>query len=114
MVAQLQGLSQHADPAVRSASIRQLGQWDKSGESEERLTQALADGTPEVRQAAIFAIAQASVRAPGAKAALLALASNPLEPREVRGSAMQVLERFALSKEEYAAIAPVRAQMRGR
>lgn len=113
MVAQLQGLSRHADPAVRSASIRQLGQWDKNGESEERLAQALADGAPEVRQAAIFAIAQAGVRSPVAKAALLALASNPLETRDVRGSAMQVLERFALTREEYAAIAPLRAQGRG-
>lgn len=113
MVAQLTSLSQHADPAVRSASIRQLGQWDKTGESEARLAQALADGTPEVRQAAIFAIAQAGVRSPGAKAALLALAGNPQESRELRGSAAQVLERFALSKEEYAAIAPVRAQVRG-
>lgn len=110
MVAQLSSLAQHADPAVRSASIRQLGQWDKSGESEGRLSQALADSAPEVRQAAIFAIAQAGVRSPGAKAALLALASNPQEPRELRGSAVQVLERFALSKEEYAAIAPLRAQ----
>ncbi|MET0980686.1 MAG: HEAT repeat domain-containing protein [Telluria sp.] len=113
MVAQLKGLSQHADPAVRSASIRQLGQWDKGGESEERLSQALADGTPEVRQAAIFAIAQAGMRTPATKAALLALVSNPAETRDVRGSAMQVLERFALTREEYAAIAPVRAQMRG-
>jgi hypothetical protein len=114
MVTQLNSLSQHADPAVRSASIHQLGQWDKSGESEERLSQALADSAPEVRQAAIFAIAQAGVRTPAAKAALLALVNNPLESRDVRGSAMQVLERFALSKEEYAAIAPVRAQMGGR
>jgi HEAT repeat protein len=113
MVAQLQGLAQHADPAVRSASIRQLGQWDKHGESEARLSQALADGTPEVRQAAIFAIAQASVRTPGTKAALLALVNNPAESRDVRGSALQVLERFALSKEEYASIAPARAQIRG-
>lgn len=113
MVAQLASLAQHADPAVRSASIRQLGLWDKGGESGERLAQALADGAPEVRQAAIFAIAQAGVRTPAAKAALLALAGNPLETRMVRGSAMQVLERFALSKEEYAALAPLRGQGRG-
>ncbi|MGX4643860.1 HEAT repeat domain-containing protein [Massilia sp. SYSU DXS3249] len=113
MVAQLASLAQHADPAVRSASIRQLGLWDKGGESGERLSQALADGAPEVRQAAIFAIAQAGVRTPAAKAALLALAGNPLETRAVRGSAMQVLERFALSKEEYAALAPLRGQGRG-
>ena len=113
MVAQLASLAQHADPAVRSASIRQLGLWDKGGESGERLAQALADGAPEVRQAAIFAIAQAGVRTPSAKVALLALATNPLETRAVRGSAMQVLERFALSKEEYAALAPLRGQGRG-
>ena len=32
IVAQLKTLSQHADPAVRSQSISQLGQWDKSGQ----------------------------------------------------------------------------------
>lgn len=113
IVTQLKSLSQHADPAVRSQSIMQLGQWDKQGEGGERLSQALADRAPEVRQSAIFAIAQAGVRSDAVKAALMGMVNNAQESRDVRGSALQVLERFSLSKEEYASVAQARAQMLG-
>ena len=113
IVAQLKSLSQHADPAVRSQSIMQLGQWDKKGEGGERLSQALADRAPEVRQSAIFAIAQAGVRSDAVKAALMGMVNNAQESRDVRGSALQVLERFSLSKEEYASFARARAQVQG-
>ena len=113
VVAQLKTLSQHADPAVRSQSIAQLGQWDKKGEGELRLTQALADRVPEVRQAAIFALAQSGTRSEPVKAALLGLLTNAQESRDLRGSALQVLERFPLSKDEYAGFAKARAQLQG-
>lgn len=109
IVAQLKSLSQHADPAVRSQSIAQLGQWDKSGQGAERLSQALADPTPQVRQAAVFAIAQSGARNDSVKAALMAVANNAQESKDLRGSALQVLERFSLTKEEYAAFARARA-----
>ena len=112
IVAQLKTLSQHADPAVRSQSILQLGQWDKQGEAEDRLLQALADRAPEVRQAAVFAIAQTGLRSDSAKAALMGMLNNPQESRDLRGSALQVLERFSLSKEEYAGVVQARAQTR--
>lgn len=110
MMAQLTTLALHADPAVRSASITHLAQWDKKGEAAAQLTQALTDRAPEVRQAGVFAIAQSGSRSDAHKAALLALVSNPQESRDLRGSAMQVLERFALSKEEYASIALAKAR----
>ena len=111
MVAQLKTLSLHADPAVRSLSIAQLAQWDKKGEGSERLAQALTDQAPEVRQAAVFAIAQSGFRTDAFKAALMAVVNNPQESKDVRGSAMQALERFSLSKEEYASFAQARARM---
>ncbi|MES2317756.1 MAG: HEAT repeat domain-containing protein [Pseudomonadota bacterium] len=114
MVAQLKTLSQHADPAVRSQSIAQLAQWDKRGEGVDRLSQALADRAPEVRQAAVFAIAQTGVRSDTLKAALMGVVNNPQESKDVRGSAMQVLERFSLSKEEVASFATLRQQLIGR
>ena len=114
IVAQLKSLSQHADPAVRSLSLQQLGQWDKKGEGAERYAQALADRSSDVRQAAIFAIAQSGVRTDATKEALMALVSNAQESRDVRGSALQALERFSLSKEEYANFAQARSQMHGR
>ena len=113
VLAQLTALSQHPDPVVRGRSIAQLALWDKSGESGERLALALADNAPEVRQAAIFAIAQASVRPPGAKEQLLAMAGNPQESRDLRGSALQALERFPFTREEYAEFARLRAQLGG-
>jgi hypothetical protein len=113
MVAQLKTLAQHPDPAVRSLGIQQLGQWDKKGEGTERLVLALSDRVPEVRQAAVFAIAQSSVRSDSAKAALVAMVNDPQETRDARGSALQALERFALSREEYASVAQTRAQLRG-
>ncbi len=113
IVGHLKSLSQHADPAVRSRSIEQLAQWDKKGEGAERLSQALADRAPEVRQAAIFAIAQAGVRSDSAKAALMGMVNNASESKDVRGSALQALERFPLSKEEYAFFAQARRQLQG-
>ncbi len=114
IVTQLMLLSQHADAAVRSQSISQLGQWDKKGEGAERLAQALNDPVPAVRQAAIFAIAQAGVRSDGARQTLMGLANNAQESRDLRGSALQVLERFALTKEEYIALSRVKAQLQAR
>jgi hypothetical protein len=111
IIAQLKSLSQHADPAVRRQSITQLGQWDKKGEGADRLTQALADHAPEVRSAAIFAIAQTGVRSEAVKVGLMGVLNNPQESKDVRGSALQVLERFSLSKEEYASYTRARAQM---
>jgi HEAT repeat protein len=113
MVAQLKTLSQHADPAVRSLSLQQLGQWDKRGEGAEYLAQALMDSAPEVRQSAIFAIAQSGIRSDSVKLALMGLVNNLQESRDVRGSALQALERFSLSKAEYASFAQARAQLKG-
>lgn len=111
IVAQLTSLSQHADPAVRSQSIAQLGQWDKAGQGVDRLTQALADPAPQVRQAAVFAIAQSGIRTESVKAALIGMVNNQQESKDIRGSALQVLERFSLSKDEYANFARARAAL---
>jgi HEAT repeat protein len=109
IVGQLRGLTQHADPGVRSQSILQLGQWDKTGSGQDRYAQALTDPVPQVRQAAIFAIAQSGVRSDGIKAGLISMINSPSESREVKGSALQALERFSLSKEEYASFSQARA-----
>lgn len=110
IMAQLGNLAQHADAAVRSQSVLQLAQWDKTGASQGRLAQALADPAPEVRQAAIFAVAQSGARNDALKSALMGIINNGAESKEVRGSALQVLERFPLSKEEYTRYMQARAQ----
>lgn len=102
VVTQLDSLTQHADPAVRSQSILQLAQWDKSGGVESRLGQALSDQEPQVRQAAVAGIAETGIRSESMKAALLNVVRNPQESREVKDGALHALERFSLSQDEYA------------
>jgi HEAT repeat protein len=110
IVAQLGSLTQHADPNVRSQSVLQLAQWDKTGTNQDRITQALTDPSPEVRQAAIFAVAQSGARNDSLKSALMGIVNNSGESKAVKGSALQVLERFSMSKEEYARYMQARTQ----
>ena len=111
IVSQLKQLSQNADPTVRSQSLLQLAQWDKTGSASDRMSQALSDPEPQVRQAAIFAVAQSGVRSDSVKSALISMINSSTELKEVKGSALQVLERFSLSKEEYASYNQARAQV---
>lgn len=113
VVAQLQELTTNADPAIRQQSLLQLAQWDKTGSSQAQWTQALADQSPEVRQAAVTAIAQSGTQSDTVKAALMGLAGNQSERRDVRGSALQVLGQFNLSKEEAASYSQLKAQILG-
>ncbi|QNA90337.1 hypothetical protein G4G28_20845 [Massilia sp. Dwa41.01b] len=111
VVAQLTTLSQHADPVVRSRSLQQLGQWDKSGESGPRLAQAPGRQRARGASGGDFRDCPDRGARPGRQDSLLALAANGQESRDVRGSALQVLERFPLSKEDYAHFARLRAQL---
>ncbi|MGZ3253474.1 MAG: HEAT repeat domain-containing protein [Burkholderiaceae bacterium] len=113
IVAQLKGLTQNADPTVRGQSVLQLAQWDKTGAAQNTLSQALTDQAPEVRQAAIFAVAQSGTQSDSAKTALMNMISNVNESKDVRGSALQVLERFKLSKDEMAKFTQVRSEVLG-
>jgi len=113
VVAQLQGLTKNADPLVRSQSLLQLAQWDKAGNSLDHWSQALTDQAAQVRQAAVFAIAQSGTQSDGAKTALLNVVNNVNESRDVRGSALQALERFALSRDEAANFSQFRSQVMG-
>jgi HEAT repeat protein len=110
IISQLRSLTQHADPSVRSQSVLQLGQWDKNGSAQDSLVNALSDSAPQVRQAAIFAIAQSGARSENVKTSLMDLINSPNESREVKGSALQVLERFPLTKDEYASFTRARSQ----
>lgn len=113
VVAQLRELTSNADPNIRLQSVLQLGQWDKTDGSQVQWTQALADQSPQVRQAAVTAIAQSGTRSDAVKTALLGLANNQGESKDARGSALQALERFTLSKEEAVNYSQLRAQILG-
>jgi plasmid stability protein len=111
IVAQLGTLAQHADPAVRSQSVLQLGQWDRSAQADGRLQQALSDQSPEVRQAAVTAIGEAGIRSDSMKAALMEIVRSGTEGAQVKDGALHALERFALSKEEFAQYSLARANV---
>lgn len=113
IVAQLKGLTQNADPSVRSQSVLQLAQWDKTGAAQSSLSQALTDQAPEVRQAAIFAVAQSATQSDSAKTALINMVSNVNESKSVRGSALQVLERFKLNQDEMEKYSQARSEVLG-
>jgi hypothetical protein len=66
-----------------------------------------------VREAAVFAIAQSGVRSDAARPGLLAVAQNAAESREIRDSALQALERFPLTREEYSSLDRLRTRSGG-
>lgn len=111
IVAQLRALSRNADPSVRSQSLLQLVQWDKNGAGNENLSEALNDPFPEVRQAALSALAQSGLRSENLKNKLIAMIGNAAENRELRSNALQILGNFGLSKEEYAHYSQARSQI---
>ncbi len=113
VVAQLRELTRNSDPNVRVQSLMQLAQWDKADSSQDQWAQALTDQSPQVRQAALTGVAQSGTKSDTVKAALISLANNQNESKDVRGSALQVLERFTLSKEEGANIGQLRSQILG-
>jgi hypothetical protein len=58
VVSQLGKLLDNADSSVRKQSILRLSQWDTTGESADRLAQLSNDQDPEVKKAAVHALAQ--------------------------------------------------------
>ena len=113
LVTALQNLTRNPAPEVRIESLLQLAQRDQTGGSQEHWANALADPAPRVREAALVAIAQAGAKSERVKSALLGMANNPKESNDVRGSALQVLEGIAVSKEEARDLAKLRAQIPG-
>lgn len=111
IVAQLNQLSQHQDASVRSQSLLQLAQWDKTGNAETRLNNALSDPSSEVRQAAVAAIAETGSRSESTKNALMQVIRNGNESIQVKDGALFALQRFSLSKAEHDLYMQVRAQV---
>ncbi len=101
LVAQLARLREHPDPEVRAASILQSSQWDRGGDLENTLHDAMLDPDPRVRQAAIGGISAERVRSDRLKDMLLAIAADPKTGADERNRAIFALEGFALNRAEY-------------
>lgn len=101
LVAQLARLREHPDPEVRAASILQSSQWDRGGDLENTLHEAMLDPDTRVRQAAISGIYAERVHSDRVKDMLLVIASGPQTSGEERNRAIFALEGFALNRSEY-------------
>ena len=101
LVAQLARLRGHPDPEVRAASILQSSQWDRGGDLENTLHEAMLDPDTRVRQAAISGIQAERVHSDRVKDMLLVIASGPKTSGEERNRAIFALESFALNRSEY-------------
>jgi hypothetical protein len=96
-------LAHHPDALVRAHAIQQLSDWDKTGEQATPIVlDALSDPDRLIREAAVGAVMIGGLRSEGLKGALLHTAGNPGEDPMLRGSALQALERFALTDAEQA------------
>ena len=101
LVEQLARLREHPDPEVRAASVLQTSQWDRGGDLENILQQALLDPDTRVRQAAIAGVTSERVHSDRLKDMLLAIANDPQTSAEERSAALFALEGFALNRSEY-------------
>jgi hypothetical protein len=111
MIVRLGQLSQHADAGVRAQSLRVLALWDKSGKTAGGAAlRALHDTNPDVRQAGIGMVNAGLLRSDSIKNGLMHMANNRNEIPEIRVSALQALEHFALSNEEHAAYSQARVE----
>lgn len=99
---QLARLRQHPDAEVRAVSVMQSISWDKGGNVEDVLHQAILDSAPQVRQAAIGGVTASGVRSARLKDALLEIAANPGSGDEERFAAVLALQDFPLDRAEYA------------
>lgn len=98
----LDALRRHPDAAVRASSVLQSVQWNKGGDNEEILHQAILDPDAAVRQAAIAGVTAGGARSDRLKDALLALAADPRSDGETRNAAVFALQNFAMNRAEYA------------
>lgn len=99
----LQALNTHPSPMVRGHSVQKLADWDRSqAVVAKAVAQALSDPDAEVREAAVGAVAIASLRSAPIKRAVLGILGNASEDPKVREAALLVSEQFALTQDEYA------------
>jgi hypothetical protein len=109
---QLATLAQNNDPEVRAQSLQAIVQWDKTGQvAEGAVYQALSDAQPDVRMAALSEINNNSLRTGRIKSALLGMIANVNESADVRADALNALQRFPLSQDEYETYHQAREQL---
>ena len=98
LAANLNNLSSHYDPSVRSISLSLMGRWDKnSPASRESLTRGLSDTDPAVRSSAAYAIR--NIQNPDSQMidGLLHIAEDTEAKKSTRYAALGALGKMSLS-----------------
>jgi hypothetical protein len=109
---ELANLTHNDDAQVRAQSIQAMAQWDRKGQAAEGVVyEALSDTQPEVRMAALSVIYNSPFRSDHIKSALLGVIANVNESADVKTHALNVLQRFPLSEDEYASYQQAREQV---
>lgn len=91
LAARLRTLSQSADAAVRSVSLRALSRWDPSEQADSLIEQALEDPLEEIRLAAISALAANTRRTAALQSSLASIVSGAGESLALRFAALGAL-----------------------
>lgn len=107
-LAALAPLAGHADGEVRRRAVLATAEWATDPAALEPVMRALADGSPDVRAAAAFALGQTRLMPPGLVDALAARVADPREDWAVREMAWRTLSRLPLDERTYAAVAEFR------
>lgn len=94
----LNNLSNHYDPNIRSQTLALMGRWDKNSHAARNaLSEGLNDSNPAVRSSATFAIN--NIRNPDDQmiSSLLSIAENTNDKRSTRYAALRALGSMQLS-----------------
>jgi hypothetical protein len=107
----LDRLAEHPSPEVRAEILLARARWVGSERSEEIILSGITDAQPDVREAAMDALAERSVRSDRVKAALLKIAIVESDRPTERRRAVAALEDFTLTAQEHAALAELRDRL---
>lgn len=98
----LEGLTQHGDEAVRSASIFEIAKWAKTAVQLDSVRNALYSASKNDRISAAMAIQESPVVSDVLREDLIARMVDPDELWEIRRMAADSLARFSLNDEQFA------------
>ena len=94
----LNNLSNHYDPRVRSHSLSLMGRWDKNSlTSRDSLTRGLSDTDPGVRSSAAYAIRNIQNPDDNMIDGLLNIAEDADTKKSTRYAALEALDKMSLS-----------------
>lgn len=94
--------AEHPDPLVRAHAIQQISSWDRQGDLAILvIKKGLSDKDSLVRKASVGGIGLAQLRSKALLSGLLTIASDEAEEHDTRVFAIEALDRFELTIDQY-------------